>query len=311
MAMAHERVGGTPLVEVDGIYAKLECVNAAGSIKDRVASYILSVSEQRGLLRPGMRIVEATSGNTGIAVAYFGQKMGYPVTIVMPEHMTEERKDLIRSFGAELILVSKEGSFQEAVEVRDKLAQDPNVFNVDQFANRLNVECHERTTGEEIFASLRGRKPDAFVAGVGTGGTLIGVGRALRAVYDDVQVVAVEPAESAVMTGGEAGVHGIYGIGDGFIPPITSDGNGGLHPMIDGVAVVSTEEAMEAAHELRERFELCCGASSGANFVAGRRLRERFETVVTVFADGYAKYQSQGLSKCEGGCAFAELCSVA
>jgi cysteine synthase A len=310
MVQIRERSGGTPMVEVARIFAKLECVNPTGSIKDRIAAYILDESILRGDLRPGMRIVEATSGNTGIALAAYGRKLGYPVTIVMPEHMTDERKALIAGYGAELILVSEQGSFQEAVTVRDELASSPDVFTTDQFAHPLNVECHERTTGQEILAALRGRRPDAFVAGVGTGGTLIGVGQALRAAFPEVRIVAVEPSESAVMTGGVSGSHGIYGIGDGFIPPIASDGAGGLHPMIDGVAVVSTHEAVEAAHELREEFDLCCGVSSGANLVAARRLAETFETVVTIFPDGYAKYGAQGLFKCRGGCAFESLCPL-
>jgi len=302
------RVGATPLVEVDGIFAKLECVNPCGSIKDRIAEYILRQSARQGLLRPGMRIVEATSGNTGIAVAFYGKRLGHPVTIVMPEHMTEERKAIIRRLDAELILVSKEGSFAEAVEVRDRIIAETRAFTTDQFANPLNAECHELTTGEEILASLRGRKPDAFVAGVGTGGTLIGVGRALGPVNPLFTLIAVEPAECAVMSGGNAGIHGIYGIGDGFIPPLASDGNGGLHPSIDEVQIVSTDEAIETANELRERFNLCCGPSSGANFSVARRLKERFETVVTVFPDGYSKYSGQGLQRCRNGCAYSELC---
>lgn len=306
--MSQVRVGATPLVEVDGIFAKLECVNPCGSIKDRIAEFILRQSARCGILRPGMRIVEATSGNTGIAVAFWGKRLGHPVTIVMPEHMTDERKAIIKRLDAELILVSKEGSFAEAVEVRDRIVRERCAFTTDQFSNPLNAECHELTTGEEILAALRGRRPDAFVAGVGTGGTLIGAGRALRSSNSRLRLAAVEPAECAVMSGGEPGAHGIYGIGDGFIPPLASDGNGGLHPMIDEVGVVSTEEAIEAANELRERFDLCCGPSSGANFAVARRLKDSFETVVTVFPDGYSKYSAQGLQRCRNGCAFSELC---
>jgi cysteine synthase A len=255
-----------------------------------------------------MRIVEATSGNIGIAIAACGKRLGYPVTIVMPEHMTEERKTILSRLGAELILVSKEGSFAEAIAVRDEYTRKNRAFTTNQFANPLNVLCHELTTAEEILASLRGRRPDAFVAGVGTGGTLIGVGRSFRNVNPISLLVAVEPAECAVMSGGESGPHGIYGIGDGFIPPLASDGQGGIHPLIDEVAVVSTEEAIQAANELRDRFHLCCGPSSGANFVAARRMKNRYATVVTVFPDGYAKYSAQGLRRSCGGCAVAELC---
>jgi cysteine synthase A len=165
-----EAVGSTPLIAVDDVWAKLECVNPCGSIKDRVATWVVEESERRGLLRPGTRIVEATSGNTGIALAWVGRQRGYPVTIVMPEDMTEERKEMIRSLGAELVLCSAAGSFAEAAAIRDRLAAENGWFNPDQFSNPLNAECHERTTGAELLAQMAGRQVDAFVAGIGTGG---------------------------------------------------------------------------------------------------------------------------------------------
>ncbi|MBI2359930.1 MAG: cysteine synthase family protein [Deltaproteobacteria bacterium] len=225
------RVGNSPLVEGDGIFAKLECTNPCGSVKDRIALYILGESENRGLLKKGARIIEATSGNTGIAFAYFAKQKGYEITIVMPENMTEERKQILKNLGAELILCSKEGGFVEAAAIRDCLAKERNYFNPDQFSNPLNVECHYRTTGEEILEQVKacGAGPiGAFVAGVGTGGTLIGVGRKLRTVYPEVRIAAVEPAESAVLSGRAPGIHGIAGIGDGFIPALVSDGKGGM-----------------------------------------------------------------------------------
>jgi len=300
--------GNTPLVEVGGIFAKLECTNPCGSIKDRIALYIIEQSERHGLLRAGMRIVEATSGNTGIAFAYYARLRGYAITIVMPEDMTQERKDIIRDLGAELILCSKEGSFAEAAAIRDRLAAERGYFNPDQFSNPLNVECHQTTTGVEIIrqlAELPRDKVDAFVAGVGTGGTLVGVGRALRAAFPAVRVVAVEPRESPVMSGGEPGAHGIGGIGDGFIPAIAAGERGGLDPVIDEVMCVSTGEAVDVARELAEHHYCCVGVSSGANYVAAQRLRARYETVVTVFPDGYAKYRSVGLKHCRPSrCAF-------
>jgi cysteine synthase A len=294
-------VGGTPLVEVEGILAKLECTNPCGSIKDRIAGYILEESLRRGLLVPGQRIVEATSGNTGIALAWAARNLGHPITVVMPEDMTEERKAIIRALGADLVLCSKEGSFAEAAAIRDRLAADNGWFNPDQFSNPLNVECHERTTGEEIVAQTGGRRLDAFVAGIGTGGTLVGVSRRLRRANPALRVAAVEPEESAVMSGGAAGSHGISGIGDGFIPALASDGADGLHPDIDEVIVVSTEEATEAARRIATEHGFCVGVSSGANFVAAKRLAGRFETVVTIFPDGYTKYRSRGLVHCEPG----------
>jgi len=294
-------VGGTPLVEVEGILAKLECTNPCGSIKDRIAGYILEESLRRGLLVAGQRIVEATSGNTGIALAWAARNLGHPVTVVMPEDMTEERKAIIRALGADLVLCSKEGSFAEAAAIRDRLAAENGWFNPDQFSNPLNAECHERTTGEEIVAQTGGRRVDAFVAGIGTGGTLVGISRRLRRENPDLRVAAVEPEESAVMSGGAAGSHGISGIGDGFIPAIASDGGDGLHPAIDEVIVVSTEEATAAARRIAIDHGFCVGISSGANFVAARRLAERYETVVTIFPDGYTKYRSRGLEHCEPG----------
>ena len=300
-----DRPGDTPLVEVDGIWAKLECTNPCGSIKDRIAEYILRESEARGLLRPGTRIVEATSGNTGIAFAYYAKKRGYAITIVMPENMTEERKQMVRSLGADLILCSAEGSFAEAARIRDGLAREHGWFNPDQFSNPLNVECHDQTTGREILLQVLrqvGRPIGAFVAGVGTGGTLIGVGRRLRGEFPAVRVVAVEPAESAVMSGGRAGLHTIQGIGDGFIPAIAGDGGGGVNALIDDVEVVSSDEAKAAAVRLAEVHGFCVGISSGANLVAAQRAARRVEgVVVTVFPDGYAKYQSQGLRHCATG----------
>ncbi len=305
-------VGNTPLVEVHGIYAKMECTNPLGSIKDRIASYIIEESERRGLLRPGMEIVEASSGNTGIALAFFARERGYPITIVMPENMTEERKRILSALGARTVLCPA-GAFAEAARIRDEMvASDDNRFNPDQFSNPLNVECHYTTTAAEVLDQMayHADRIDAFVAGVGTGGTLIGVGRRLKEVYPDVVLVAVEPAESAVMSGGEPGMHGIQGIGDGFIPAIASDGMGGLNPLIDEVETRTTEDAMRAAQHLTNDKGLCVGISSGANYLAAKVLTERFETVVTVFPDGLSKYRSQGLTRtAKGPCRFHKECS--
>jgi cysteine synthase A len=305
---AFPQVGETPLVEVAGVLIKLECTNPCGSIKDRIALYILEESERLGLLESGQRIVEATSGNTGIALSYFARLKGYEITIVMPENMTEERKEIIRNLDADLVLCSAEGSFAGAAAVRDRLAEENGWFNPDQFSNQLNTECHFETTGLELVNQVRacGRpRIDAFVAGVGTGGTLIGVGQRLREEQGEIHLVAVEPEESAVMSGGTSGAHIIFGIGDGFIPAIASDGERGLHPGIDEVIRISGDEAREAAQELRQVHGFCVGISSGANFLAARRLLERYKTVATVFPDGYAKYRSHGLAHCDPGrCAF-------
>jgi cysteine synthase len=290
-------VGNTPLVRLDGIYAKLECVNPTGSIKDRMAKYILDESEKRGLLKKGMKIVEATSGNTGISLSYFGRQKGCDVTIIMPENMTEERKQLIRGFGARLVLCSSEGSFPEAVMIRDRMVREDHDFTTDQFSNQLNIECHFRTTGQEIIRQLTAElaTADAFVAGVGTGGTLMGITKALKETNAGLYAAAVEPAESPVMVGGSPGHHGIEGIGDGFVPSIVKDEKGGISPEIREVIHVKTEDAMEASMYLAQNFGYCVGVSSGANFLAAKELSHRFRTVVTVFPDGFTRYVSVGL----------------
>ncbi|UCD02627.1 MAG: cysteine synthase family protein [Candidatus Aenigmatarchaeota archaeon] len=305
-------VGNTPLVEVDGIFAKLECVSPTGSIKDRMAKYILEESEKRGLLKKGMRVIEATSGNTGISMSYFGRRMGYDVTIVMPENMTRERKSIIRRLGGNLILSPAERSFAEAARIRDRKAREEGYFSTDQFANPLNVECHQKTTGQEIISEMKtkGLVVDAFVAGVGTGGTLIGVAKALKRINPDVYIVAVEPSESNVMCGKKPDFHIIQGIGDGFIPDIVSDGKGGLNPLIDDVLCVSGDEAKSAALYLDKECGLCVGMSSGANYLIAKKLSERFKTVVTVFPDGFSKYQSQGLKQTNpNGCPYHTRCA--
>ncbi|MFH1263218.1 MAG: PLP-dependent cysteine synthase family protein [Pseudomonadota bacterium] len=304
----NQEPGNTPLIEVDGIHAKLECTNPCGSIKDRIAKFILEKSEKRGLLRPGMKIVEATSGNTGISFSFYAKRLGYPITIVMPENMSAERKQLIRELGAELILV-RAGDFAEAARVRDEMANDPTYFNPDQFSNPLNVECHYRTTGREILDQMNeiGKPIDAFVAGIGTGGTLIGVGKALRERFPNIHLAAVEPAESQVMAGKAPGLHTIFGIGDGFVPKIAQGEKNGLHEMIDEVIPVSSEDSKKTAVYIEERFGFCIGMSSGANFVAAQSLRRRFPTVVTIFADGYSKYRSLGLKYAGSGrCRFED-----
>jgi len=302
---AQLEVGNTPLVRVDGIYAKLECVNPTGSIKDRMVKFILDESEKRGLLKKGMVIAEATSGNTGIALAYFGRQMGYDVKIIMPDDMTEERKELIQGFGAELILSPAKEGFLQALWIRDNMVREGNCFTTDQFSNDLNTECHYQTTGQEMVRQLENESvsPHAFVAGVGTGGTLIGIAKALREVNPNIYIAAVEPAESALMSGGEPGHHEIGGIGDGFVPALVRDEEGSLSPVIEEVIQIKSDEAIAESKRLAKDFGFCVGVSSGANFLAAKRLHRRFENVVTVFPDGYTRYESLGLGP-SGRCGF-------
>jgi len=302
---AQLEVGNTPMVKVDEIYVKLECVNPTGSIKDRMVKFILDEGERRGLLKKGMVIAEATSGNTGIALAYFGRFKGYEVKIIMPDNMTEERKELIRGFGAELILSPAKQGFLQALWIRDNMVRAGNCFTTDQFSNDLNAQCHYQTTGQEIIRQLGAESvsPHAFVAGVGTGGTLMGIAKALREVNPDIFIAAVEPEESAVMSGGEPGLHEIGGIGDGFVPALVRNEEGTLSPIIEEVMLIKSDEAISESKRLAKDFGFCVGVSSGANFLAAKQLQKRFENVVTLFPDGYTRYESLGLGP-SGRCAF-------
>jgi cysteine synthase A len=285
-------IGQTPLVSIEGIFVKLECANAGGSIKDRIAKFMLLEAQRRGDLKPGDVIVEATSGNTGIALAMVGREIGHRVMIFMPEHMSAERREMMERMGAEVRLTSREGSFAGACEQRDEFLNRPGYFVPDQFGNPDNTRCHETTTGPELIAQARelgAPRLDAFVAGVGTGGTLMGVGRALRAAFPELRVIAVEPTESAVMSGGEAGDHGIMGIGDGFIPALIDSAH------VSGVEQVSTEEATAEAARIRREWGHSVGVSAGANLIAAARLRDRGMITATVFSDCSDRYGSVGL----------------
>ncbi|MCK5631608.1 cysteine synthase family protein [Candidatus Bathyarchaeota archaeon] len=304
-------VGNTPLLEVDGVYAKLECTNPLGSIKDRMAKYIIEQSEKLGLLRHGMTIVEASSGNTGIALSYYARQKGYPIIIVMPRNMSDERKRILERLGAKLILCS-EGNFVEAANIRDRISQKPWYFNPDQFSNPLNAECHYNTTAQEILDQIPQRfsSIDAFVSGVGTGGTLIGCGKRLREVFPKIRIIAVEPSESPVMSGGTPGLHKIQGIGDGFVPALVSNGVGGLSELIDEVACVSSNQAIDAARYLAREKGVCVGVSSGANYLAARKAADEYGVTVTVFPDGFSKYGSFGLTRDgPGPCQYRRKCN--
>jgi cysteine synthase len=285
-------IGNTPLIRLglEPIFAKAEFLNPGGSIKDRVALAMLEGAERDGRLKSDSIIVEPTSGNTGIGVALIGRLKGYQVKVVMPEGMSDERKKIIRAFGAELILTPDRESIAGAVRrVNEMAAADPRIFVPQQFENPDNPRCHYEDTAHEIWRQIRG-EVDCFVAGVGSGGTLQGVGKFLREHKPDVHLVAVEPKDVAALLGHEPGLHQIQGIGDGFIPAVLDVS------LIDDVIEVTDEDAIETTRQLSRELGLLVGISSGANVWAARQLSKRFAgNVVTVLADRAERYFSTAL----------------
>ncbi|MGD8328353.1 MAG: cysteine synthase family protein [Acidobacteriota bacterium] len=302
-------IGNTPLIPIDGVFVKMECSNPGGSVKDRIAKFMLQEARARGDLQPTDTVVEATSGNTGIAMAMVARELGHRVIIWMPEHMSQERIEMLRTLGADVRLTPEEEGFQGPIEKRDSYKGRDGYYVPDQFGNPDNVRCHESTTGEEIARQLRelGRESvDAFVAGTGTGGTLMGVGRALKKVMPEIRIVAVEPEESAVMLGGEPGSHSIQGIGDGFIPPLVD------MDFVDEVIAVGEADAASAARRIHDEFGYCVGMSAGANTIAAQRLRARGLEVATVWPDCSDRYISMGLSSpgaSDGSCPMVSRCA--
>jgi cysteine synthase A len=289
-------IGNTPMVNLclfglPHVFAN-EHMNPGGSIKNRVARYLIEEAEREGKLRPGMTIAEATSGNTGIGVAMVGVLKGYRVVIVMPENMSEERRKIIRAFGGELVFTSAKGSLGEAVaKTREMQAADPRIWVVQQFENPKNPEVHYRETAKEIWEQMEGNV-DAFVAGIGSGGTLAGVARFLKQRNPKVRIVAVEPRNSAALLGKEPGLHQIQGIGDGFIPPVLDVS------LIDDVEVVTDHDAIETARALARKAGLLVGTSSGANVWAASRVSHKpggERRVVTVLPDRAERYFSTAL----------------
>jgi len=298
-------VGNTPLLEIHFtyrgkkrvLYAKAEHMNMTGSIKDRMAFYIMQRAYDEGAVMPGNTIVEATSGNTGISFAAIGRALGHPVVIFMPDWMSRERVDLIRSLGAAVRLVSHEqGGFVGSIRLTEKLAKEKeNVFLPCQFSNGANVEAHELTTGPEIWWQLQfaGLQPDAFVAGVGTGGTIMGVGRYLRRRNLNVKIYPLEPTESPTLTTGhKVGHHRIQGISDEFIPPIVK------LDQLNEVVSANDGDAILMAQKLAAQLGIAVGISSGANFVGALKVQNQLgdnAVVVTVFPDDNKKYLSTDL----------------
>lgn len=302
-------IGNTPMIavdcDVDGaprtVYAKLESMNWTGSVKDRMALHILRRATLEGALRPGGLIVEATSGNTGISIAALGRALGHPVAIFIPDWMSSERIALIRSLGATVHLVSRdEGGFLGSIAMAEDLAaRTEGAFLPRQFSNEANSEAHERTTGPEILTQLgmAGLSPDALVAGVGTGGTIMGTGRFLRSRIPGVRVHPLEPANSPTLTTGhKVGKHRIQGISDEFIPPIVD------LAALDDVIAVDDGDAICMSQKLAATLGLGVGISSGANFLGALMAHERMgaaAVVVTLFPDSNKKYLSTDLIRDE------------
>ena len=300
-------IGNTPMVGVvyryrgnEGVvYAKCENFNFTGSIKDRMALGILREAYRCNAIQPGDHIVEVTSGNTGISMSALGAALGHKVSIVMPDWMSKERKDIIRSLGAEIIEVSKEqGGFTGSLKIADEIADTkPNVFLPRQFANNNNTLAHRTTTGLEISIQLQkaGLRPAAFVAGVGTGGTVMGVGGILKKMYDNVKIHPLEPEESPTLTTGyKTGTHRIQGISDEFIPNIVK------LDQLDEIVQVSDGDAILMTQKLASTFGMTVGISSGANLIGAVKLQQKYgfkSVVATVFADCNKKYLTTDLMK--------------
>ncbi|MBO4733305.1 MAG: cysteine synthase A [Clostridia bacterium] len=290
-------IGNTPLISLEettglNIYAKAEFLNPGGSIKDRIALNMIEQAEKDGKLKPGMTIIEPTSGNTGIGLALCGVRKGYRVIIVMPENMSEERKKIIRALGAELVLTDPKlsigGSVDKAMEIANS---SPDYYMPQQFQNPANPQMHYRTTAVELTEQL-GKKIDIYVSGVGSGGTLQGVAKYLLEQNPDCRIVAVEPLNVSALLGDEPGLHQIQGIGDGFIPDILDTS------IITDIVEVSDEDAINTARELTRVQGLLVGTSSGANVWAAKKMAKKYgkdKIVATVLPDRAERYFSTAL----------------
>ncbi len=296
-----ERIGNTPLVRLDGltdprrhatVWGKCEMANPGGSVKDRIALSMIRAGERAGKLRPGETVVvEPTSGNTGIGLALVCAVRGYRLILTMPESMSLERRKLLKAYGAEILLTPDDRTMEGAVAMAEELCRKPDHVMLQQFENPANPEVHRRTTGPEILAQMAGRSIDGFVSAVGTGGTITGVGQVLRKHNPDVRIVAVEPARSPVLSGGEPGPHKIQGIGAGFVPPVLDTS------IFDRVVTVWDEDAWRVKQDLARKLGILAGISSGAAVLAALELAEELgpgKNVVTVLCDTGERYFSLG-----------------
>lgn len=288
-----ELIGNTPLINLEridkNVFVKLENKNPGGSIKDRAVLGMILGAEEKGLLKAGDRIVEATSGNTGIATAMIGKSRGYQVTIIMPESMSVERRSMIKAYGAELILTEAAKGMQGTIDKMQELLATGDYKSLGQFENRDNPDYHYKTTGPEIYTELK--DVDIFVAGIGTGGTLSGIGSYLKDQNPNVKVYGIEPETSPIITKGQAGPHKIQGIGANFIP------KNYFADIVDDLILISDDEAYEMVRQVANDEGILLGISAGANIAAAKRLAERFpnKKIVTVAPDGADKYMSMGI----------------
>ena len=299
-----ELVGHTPLVKINHllpadfegeVVAKVESFNPASSVKDRVALAMINAAEASGKLKPGGTLVESTSGNTGVALAMVGAARGYKVVITMPESMSKERRALMRAFGAELVLTPAAAGMQGTVDAAQKVvAEREGAILTSQFTNPANPQAHFETTAEEIWADADGQV-DVFVAGIGTGGTVTGVGRRLKELNPNIQIFGIEPAESALLTTGEAGAHGIQGIGANFVPDILDS------KVLTKVLTVKTEDAIAMARKAAAKEGLLVGISAGAALVGALRLAQSLDMkgkrIVTLLPDTGERYLTTPLFK--------------
>jgi len=294
MKRLSDYVGNTPLIPIKIedriIWGKAELMNPGGSVKDRMATYILNDAEMRGLIKPGDTLCEATSGNTGISFAMLAAERGYNIYIVMPSNMSEERKKIFNFYGARLIEVDA-GDFDGAIALRDEMCKKKGWFNCNQFHNPLNIRAHYTTTGPEIYNQYKEEngedaKPDVLIMGTGTGGTIMGAGKFLKEMWPRIKIVAVEPAESPVMSGGESGLHGIQGIGDGSKFLVDLD-------FIDEVVTIKTEDAKDYARNLSLKG-IFVGISAGANVKAANKwlTDNNKSNAITILCDRGERYFS-------------------
>ena len=286
-------IGNTPLIPFEedydaDIFVKNEAMNASGSVKDRSALGMILAAEEAGVLNKGDTVVEATSGNMGIALAYVGLKRGYKVLLTMPETMTVERRQILQGLGAQLVLTEGSLGMKGAIEAAEQYANRPGHVWLKQFENKANVQAHYFSTGVEILEQLD--RVDVLVAGVGTGGTLVGAGRRIREKFPKCEIVAVEPASSPVISRGEKGAHKIQGIGAGFVTELYD------RELVDRVELVTDEQALETFYQLNLKLGYCCGISSAANIVVATRIATdsayKGKNIVTFFPDGDDRYQT-------------------